>query len=67
MNGTTTCSYFATLHLEASKLLVDIVREQGQRAYVGKVSMDRNSPVRASRRRVGGRGSVVLVVWKRKW
>lgn len=45
MNGTTTCSYFATLHLEASKLLVDIVREQGQRAYVGKVSMDRNSPV----------------------
>ncbi len=44
MNGTTTCSYFATLHLEASKLLVDIVREQGQRAYVGKVSMDRNSP-----------------------
>jgi hypothetical protein len=26
------------------QLLVDIVREQGQRAYVGKVSMDRNSP-----------------------
>ena len=43
-NGTTTCSYFATLHLEASKLLVDIIHEQGQRAYVGKVSMDRNSP-----------------------
>lgn len=30
------------------QLLVDIVKEQGQRAYVGKVSMDRNSPVRAS-------------------
>eukprot|EP00968_Pinguiococcus_pyrenoidosus_P002100 scaffold109_cov252-Pinguiococcus_pyrenoidosus.AAC.85 len=42
--GTTTCSYFGTLHLEATKLLVDIVREAGQRAYVGKVSMDRNSP-----------------------
>jgi guanine deaminase len=42
--GTTTCSWFATLHLEASKILVDVVREQGQRAHVGKVSMDRNSP-----------------------
>jgi hypothetical protein len=31
-----------------AQLLVDIVKEQGQRAYVGKVSMDRNSPVRAS-------------------
>eukprot|EP00615_Pteridomonas_danica_P010673 CAMPEP_0114335134 /NCGR_PEP_ID=MMETSP0101-20121206/4854_1 /TAXON_ID=38822 ORGANISM="Pteridomonas danica, Strain PT" /NCGR_SAMPLE_ID=MMETSP0101 /ASSEMBLY_ACC=CAM_ASM_000211 /LENGTH=352 /DNA_ID=CAMNT_0001466655 /DNA_START=64 /DNA_END=1122 /DNA_ORIENTATION=+ len=42
--GTTTCSWFASLHLESSKLLVDIVREQGQRAHIGKVSMDRNSP-----------------------
>jgi len=62
MNGTTTCSYFATLHLEASKLLVDIVREQGQRAYVGKVSMDRNSPVRAygGEGREGGREGLGL-------
>jgi hypothetical protein len=35
--GTTTCSWFATIHLEATKLLVDVVREQGQRAHVGKV------------------------------
>ena len=37
VNGTTTCSWFATLHLEASKVLVDVVREIGQRAHVGKV------------------------------
>lgn len=42
--GTTTCSYFATIHLEACKVLVDVVKRLGQRAYVGKVSMDRNSP-----------------------
>jgi guanine deaminase len=60
MNGTTTCSYYATLHLEASKLLVDIVREQGQRAYVGKVSMDRNSPVRALGRVGREKGGLVL-------
>jgi len=43
-SGTTFASYFATLHSPASKLLVDICREYGQRAFVGKVSMDRNSP-----------------------
>jgi guanine deaminase len=43
-SGTTTVSYFASVHLEASKVLVDVVREAGQRAHVGKVSMDRNSP-----------------------
>jgi guanine deaminase len=44
-SGTTTVSYFASVHLEASKVLVDVVRAAGQRAHVGKVSMDRNSPV----------------------
>lgn len=44
MCGTTTCSYFATIHLEATKVLVDVIRGVGQRAYVGKVSMDRNAP-----------------------
>jgi len=39
-NGTTTALYFATQHVEASKLLVDICLEQGQRALVGKVAMD---------------------------
>ena len=43
-NGSTTVSYFATIHLESCKLLVDIVRRRGQRALVGKVNMDRNSP-----------------------
>lgn len=42
--GTTFTSWFATIHLEASKALVDIVQAHGQRAHVGKVSMDRNSP-----------------------
>ncbi|CEG35203.1 guanine deaminase [Plasmopara halstedii] len=41
-NGTTTCSYFATIHLEACKVLTDIVEEMGQRGYIGKVNMDRN-------------------------
>jgi guanine deaminase len=43
-NGSTTVSYFATIHVEASKELARIVEEMGQRAYVGKVNMDRNSP-----------------------
>jgi cytosine/adenosine deaminase-related metal-dependent hydrolase len=42
--GTTTCSYFATLHVDSTKVLVDVVRRAGQRAHVGLVSMDRNSP-----------------------
>lgn len=41
-NGTTTCSYFATVHLEASKALADIIGDLGQRGFVGKVNMDRN-------------------------
>ncbi|CAM9679723.1 unnamed protein product [Sphacelaria rigidula] len=44
MYGSTTCSYFATVHLEATKVLVDVIRGLGQRAFVGKVSMDRNAP-----------------------
>jgi len=44
-NGTTTACYYASLHLEATKLLVDIVSQKGQRALIGKVCMDRNSPV----------------------
>ena len=43
-NGSTTVSYFATIHPKSCMLLVDIVRERGQRALVGKVNMDRNSP-----------------------
>jgi guanine deaminase len=39
-NGTTTAQYFASIHLEASVLLSEICLELGQRALVGKVSMD---------------------------
>ena len=43
-NGTTSACWFATIHLEACKELVDIILQQGQRAYVGKVNMNQNSP-----------------------
>lgn len=42
--GSTTVSYFATIHLDATKALYDICAKAGQRALVGKVCMDRNSP-----------------------
>jgi hypothetical protein len=37
-HGTTTAVYYATIHLEATKRLVDVCRELGQRAIVGKAS-----------------------------
>ena len=43
--GTTTCVYFGSLQLEANKILVDAIAEKGQRAFVGKVCMDQNSPI----------------------
>ncbi|EGC38026.1 hypothetical protein DICPUDRAFT_76363 [Dictyostelium purpureum] len=43
-NGTTTCCYYATIHVEASELLANIAGERGQRAFIGKVCMDRHSP-----------------------
>ncbi|KAF9581700.1 hypothetical protein BGW38_001187, partial [Lunasporangiospora selenospora] len=43
-NGTTSACWFATIHLESCKELVDIIHQQGQRAYVGKVNMNQNSP-----------------------
>lgn len=43
--GTTSCVYFGSLQLEANKILVDALIESGQRAFVGKVCMDQNSPV----------------------
>jgi len=42
--GTTFASYFGTIDLGSNKLLANIIREYGQRAYIGKVSMDRNAP-----------------------
>ncbi|KAL7633762.1 UNVERIFIED_CONTAM: hypothetical protein RMT77_015716 [Armadillidium vulgare] len=43
-NGTTTASYYATVHLEGSKILADVVHDKGQRALIGKVNMVRNCP-----------------------
>jgi guanine deaminase len=42
--GTTSASYYATIHTDASVLLAKTCIEQGQRAFIGKVNMDRNSP-----------------------
>lgn len=39
-NGTTTATYFGTIHLEATKLLANIAISKGQRAVIGKVTMD---------------------------
>jgi guanine deaminase len=43
-SGSTFCSYFATIHTPAAMILADVCTELGQRAFIGKVSMDRNSP-----------------------
>ena len=43
-SGTTTACYFATIHSEASMTLANICQAEGQRALIGKVCMDRNSP-----------------------
>lgn len=42
--GTTTASYFATLHLDATKLLAKICLDMNQRSFVGKLCMNQNSP-----------------------
>ncbi len=42
--GTTRIVFFATLHSEASGLLIELLDKSGLGGYVGKVNMDRNSP-----------------------
>ncbi|KAF1947889.1 guanine deaminase [Clathrospora elynae] len=39
-HGTTTCSYFATIHVPATNALADICLKRGQRAFVGRVCMN---------------------------
>ncbi len=41
--GTTRACIFATKHLEATRLLIELLRQKGIGALVGKVNMDRNS------------------------
>ncbi|XP_067670416.1 guanine deaminase-like [Haliotis asinina] len=43
-NGTTTACYYATLHRDATNLLLQVIEKAGQRAFVGKVNMDCCSP-----------------------
>jgi len=43
-NGSTTAVYFGTIHLNGTIHLADVIETAGQRAYIGKVNMDRNSP-----------------------
>ncbi|WPG99460.1 Hypothetical protein R9X50_00227400 [Acrodontium crateriforme] len=43
-HGTTTACYYATIHVPATNLLADICHTKGQRAFVGRVCMDRMSP-----------------------
>ncbi len=43
-SATTRACIFATLHVPATKILMDIVEKTGLKTYVGKVNMDRNSP-----------------------
>lgn len=38
--GTTTASYYATIHLDATNLLAELAFKKGQRAYIGRVCMD---------------------------
>lgn len=42
--GTTTASYFATIDSNSTLILANACRYMGQRAFVGKVTMDCNSP-----------------------
>ena len=39
-HGTTTASYYATIHVEATKILAAICLEKGQRGLIGRVCMD---------------------------
>lgn len=43
-SATTRLSIFASLHKDATIMLMDMLEEAGIKAYVGKVNMDRNSP-----------------------
>ncbi|XP_067014300.2 guanine deaminase [Anabrus simplex] len=42
--GTTTACYFATIHLQSSMILADIVEKVGQRGLIGKINMNINYP-----------------------
>jgi len=41
--GTTTACYFGSIHLESNKILVNLLQDIGQRAFVGKTCMNQHS------------------------
>lgn len=43
-SATTRACVFATIHRQATELLMDLMEETGVKALIGKVNMDRNSP-----------------------
>ncbi|EEB06927.1 guanine deaminase [Schizosaccharomyces japonicus yFS275] len=43
-HGTTTASYFSSLHAHSSALLADLCYHHGQRAFIGKCNMDTLAP-----------------------
>ncbi|MDO4272753.1 MAG: amidohydrolase family protein [Eubacteriales bacterium] len=43
-SATTRASIFATLHVAATELLMDLMEETGLKTFIGKVNMDRNGP-----------------------
>ena len=43
-SATTRAVIFATLHVAATRLLMDLIETSGVKAFVGKVNMDRNCP-----------------------
>lgn len=43
-HGTTTASYYTTIHVPATNLLSKICHKKGQRAFIGRVCMDANCP-----------------------
>ena len=42
--GSTTAVYFGTIHTDATLALANAAAVSGQRAFIGKVNMDRNAP-----------------------
>lgn len=43
-HGTTTAAYYTTIHLNSSKLMARLCLEHNQRAFIGKICMNQNSP-----------------------
>jgi guanine deaminase len=39
-HGTTTCCYYATIHVPSTNLLASICHSKGQRAFIGRICMD---------------------------